>query len=163
MGTLASAIAIGALSTLASLPALAQPPTSHAGLVGVWTNTNSSTRSIVRIEIRASGSALTVHPYGACTPTPCDHGVIRAAAFSPSVSNIRSNGFRAGKSFGFKTTWYNGFLAGQRLSLMTQDTFSSGDSRYDYTTMETFVKTGALGTEEAGPVRGDHATDADLR
>lgn len=163
MGTLASAIVIGALGTLTAMPASARPPTSHAALIGTWTNTNASTRSIVRVVIRPAGAGITIQAFGACTPTPCDHGVIRAAAFSPGVSNIRTNGFRAGKSFGFKTTWYNGYLAGQRLSLLTQDTFSAGDTRTDYNIMETFVKTGALETEDAGPVRGDHASDTDLR
>lgn len=152
-----------ALALLMAPAAFAVPPTVYTSLIGTWTNTNAATRSIVKIVITQSGSTLVIHPYGACSPTPCDHGAIAAASFSDGVSSRIATGFRGVKSFGFKTTGYNGKLVGQRMYLLTQDTFASGDSRYNYNVLETFVKT-AL-TDEAAlttQIPADHSVDSDL-
>lgn len=147
--------------------AFAKPPTNHNALVGVWVNTNAATRSIVRIVVRPSGSGITVQPFGACSPTPCNHGVIGAKAYSGGVVSAVSIGFNAAKNFGFKSTSYNGFLRDQILSLLTQDRFASGDSRYDYTVMETFKKVSSQ-TDELDSLNfdpfepTDHTSSADL-
>jgi hypothetical protein len=50
-------------------------PVSRVQLyAGSWVNDDPATRDVVRVDISASGSTLTVHAYGACSPTPCDWG-----------------------------------------------------------------------------------------
>jgi hypothetical protein len=56
----------------------------HAQLAkfrGNWVNTNSATKSLVRLVIRGTE----VHPFGACHPNPCDWGELRAVAYGPSA------------------------------------------------------------------------------
>ena len=48
---------------------------------GNWINTNSATRSLVRLAIRGTQ----VHPFGMCHPNPCDWGDLRAVAYGPSA------------------------------------------------------------------------------
>jgi len=153
------------LTLLMTPAAFAVPPTVYTSLVGTWTNTNAATKSIVKIVITQSGSTLVIHPYGACSPTPCDHGAFAAASFSDGVASRIATGFRGVKNFGFKTTGYNGKLASQRLYLLTQDTFASGDTRFNYNVLETFTKTAltdeaALTTPTQTPA--DHSVESDL-
>ncbi|MEJ2008256.1 MAG: hypothetical protein P8Z30_08895 [Acidobacteriota bacterium] len=53
-----------------------------ANFQGSWNNTNSGTRSLVRLVIRGTQ----VHPYAACHPSPCDWGELDAVAYGPSVA-----------------------------------------------------------------------------
>lgn len=160
-------IGLLALCAMFTLPAFATPPTNHGALVGVWVNMNPATRSIVRIIIRKAGTGITVHPFGACTPTPCDHGVMGANAFSRGVVSAVSIGFNATHDFGFKSTAYNGFLSGRRLSLLTQDMFAAGDNRFNYTVMENFRRVSRIVPAEETDLGAtqvfDHASDADLQ
>ena len=54
--------------------ALAVQPTGVTNLLGTWTNVNPTTGGVVKIEITNPGGVFTIHTYGACSPTPCDHG-----------------------------------------------------------------------------------------
>src|SRR5688572_16352137 len=115
-------ISICALSIamLIGSQAFAKPPTNFTSLIGTWSNTNSATTGIVKVVIRAGTTGgITIRPYGACSPTPCDHGVISTRTFSSSVSSALAAGFNAAKNFGFKTTAYSGILSGTRLVLVT--------------------------------------------
>lgn len=156
-----------AVSLLTGSLVFAKPPTNHNAIVGVWANTNAATGSIVRFVIRKSGSGITVQPFGACSPTPCNHGIIGARAYAAGVGSAVSIGFNAAKSFGFKATSYNGFLRNQLMTLLTQDQFAAGDSRYNYTVMETFRKVSNL-TEEFDNMSSDslefsdHVSKSDL-
>lgn len=48
---------------------------------GNWINTNSATKSLVRLVIRGTE----VHPFGKCHPNPCDWGELPAVAYGPST------------------------------------------------------------------------------
>jgi hypothetical protein len=139
----AIATTVFAVSTFVGSLGLAKPPTNFSALTGVWNNTNSGTGGIVRVVIRQAASGLLVQPFGACSPTPCDHGVLAARTFSPGVGSANGSGFNANKNFGFKSTAYNGILQGRYLSLLTQNTFASADSRFNYTSLENFVRASA--------------------
>lgn len=154
-----------ALCMMFVVPAFATAPMNHGALVGVWVNTNPATRSIVRVIIRKAGTGITVHPFGACSPTPCDHGVMSADAFARAVTSSVSVGFNAEHNFGFKMTSYNGYLQGRRLALLTQNTFAAGDSRMDYTVLETFRRINTRVPAEpavSSPVL-DHGSETDLQ
>lgn len=49
-------------------------------LLGTWTNCDQATRGLVRVVIAASGSGISVHAFGACSPTPCDWGLVPGLA-----------------------------------------------------------------------------------
>src|SRR5207244_3914452 len=61
-----------ALAALCTQDVYAKPPTVLSDIVGTWQNVNPSTPSIIKIVVSGNGSALTVHGFGACSPTPCD-------------------------------------------------------------------------------------------
>ena len=129
---------IGALSL--SLSAHAIPPTNVSGLVGTWVNTNSATRSIVKVIITNTASGLTFQSFGACSPTPCVHTVVAAQSFSASVSSDTAIALTAFRNSGFKSSRYAAQRVGALLRLDSFETFASGDTRKDYATSETFTK-----------------------
>ena len=66
-----------------------------AELVGTWVACNKATRSIVRVVIGARGTNVSVHVFGACTPTPCDWGVVDGVAYAKDVSSTDAIAFTA--------------------------------------------------------------------
>jgi hypothetical protein len=120
--------------------AYAQQPTDLNNLVGTWVNVDSATRGTVKIIITKNGSQLYVHTYGACHPTPCDHGQVSAEAFSPSVSSNKATGFSANYDHGFVTRLITGRRSGALLNLESRSKFATGDTRYDYLGVEQFRK-----------------------
>jgi hypothetical protein len=50
------------------------PATPVSAFIGAWKNVDPNTRSLVEIDITGTATGLTVHPWGACSPTPCDWG-----------------------------------------------------------------------------------------
>ena len=53
---------------------------------GAWTNSDPNTRGVTRLEIRVSGTNVTVHAWGKCTPEDCDLGTVSAEAYGPNIS-----------------------------------------------------------------------------
>jgi hypothetical protein len=64
----------------------AKAAVSVSPLVGTWTACDRRTNGIVRIVIAAKGAGITVQVFGACTPTPCDWGVVDGDAYAANVS-----------------------------------------------------------------------------
>jgi hypothetical protein len=83
MQTKAQSFALAAILTtfLTVQPASA----GIADLLGDWRNTDPATRDIVRILISESEGAIEVHVWGACHPSPCDWGSVKAFAYAPKV------------------------------------------------------------------------------
>lgn len=151
--------------TMAGSISMARPPTSFTNVVGVWNNANPATGGIVRVIVRRTVTGISVQPFGACSPTPCNHGIIGARAFSPGVGNAQASGFNAVRNFGFKSTNYNAILQGNVMTLLTQDTFAGADTRFNYTSMERFVRATAAPPEseiEISTPVSDHGSAADL-
>ena len=84
MPTKAKSLALAATLTilLTSRPASA----GMADLLGDWRNTDPATRDIVRILISDGEGGLEIHVWGACHPSPCDWGSVKAFAYAPNVS-----------------------------------------------------------------------------
>ena len=89
MNRVFSCIALLSLGFVAAMPAqnrpanpqpahpaqpAAQRPAQASGMNGDWVNADTKTRNLVRITIQG----MSMHPYGACSPTPCDWGVLTA-------------------------------------------------------------------------------------
>jgi hypothetical protein len=69
----------------------AKAAVSVSPLVGTWTACDRHTNGIVRIVIAAKGAGITVQVFGACTPTPCDWGVVDGDAYAANVSATDRN------------------------------------------------------------------------
>ncbi|GEM_PF-1826192 len=144
-----TALACAALLTVAGVHnAHAQKPPVVSDVVGTWTNVNPATPSIIKIVVSGtSAGALTIHGYGACSPTPCDWGSVGGNGFSLNVSSNKAESWNAFYNFGFKTdqltavrlTSYNG-KAGDYLQVISQSMFAAGDTRYDYESTDVLVR-----------------------
>lgn len=136
------AVVIGLAS---AAPSMAEPPVNRSALVGTWVNVNSATRGIVKVVITNDIFGFRVHTYGACSPTPCDHGAVAASPFSKSVSSTVASGLSATYNFGFKTTQITAkrtseYDGGTFLELESRNKFAPGDTRFDYMATELFRK-----------------------
>jgi hypothetical protein len=111
-----------------------------AALVGTWNACDAATRSLVRVVIAASGSAITVHAFGACTPTPCDWGSVPGLAYAANVSSSAAIAFSAHYKFSFKETIVTGVLDNGSLIVETFNHFTDGSGRSDCYTKGYFCK-----------------------
>ncbi len=101
-------------------------------LVGTWLNSDKATRGLVKLVISVSGSAISVHGFGACVPTPCDWGTVTGTAFAENVASSTAVAFTASFKFGFKETLVTGRLELGALVVETFDHFTDGSGRSDY-------------------------------
>ena len=123
-------------------PAGKQPSVPDA-MVGVWHNVLKAPKALVRIEItRANDGSLLVHPFGACTPTPCDTGVTAAIAYGASPSATSATRFLAPADYGFKRTLYAGLSISSKgvLTVATSSEFTDGSGRSSYALLERFTR-----------------------
>jgi hypothetical protein len=126
-------------------PTMAEPPANRSSLVGTWVNVNPKTGGIVKVVITNDILGFRVHTYGACSPTPCDHGAIKASPFSKTVSSTVASGLSAIYNFGFKTTLVTAkrtaeYDGASFLELESRNVFAAGDTRFDYMQSELFRK-----------------------
>ncbi len=119
---------------------LAAAAVAPAPLIGTWVNTNHATPGIVKVVVAASGTAISVHAYGACTPTPCDWGSVTGLAYAANVSSTAAVAFTAAYKFSFKQTIMTAHLSGKLLVLETFDHFTDGSGRSDYYSSYTMQK-----------------------
>ena len=67
--------------------------------------------------ITNTGGKLQVDLFGACTPTPCNWGVVAAMPYAATVGGGAAVGFSANYSFSFSTVIVVGHLQGAELIL----------------------------------------------
>ena len=104
-------------------------------LVGTWVNCDHHTRGLVRLMIAASGNEITVHGFGACSPTPCDWGVVNGLIYADNVTATPAVAFSAVYTFGFKQTTLVGRMQNGALIVETFDHFTDHSGRSDYYSM----------------------------
>jgi len=107
-------------------------------LLGNWVNVNPATRGLVRINLQFTGGAFTVHPFGACVPTPCDWGSKNGITYADNVSSRQAVAFSAVFPQGFKNTIVVGHIEGRVLVVETFNDFLDGSGRSDYYSRELF-------------------------
>lgn len=112
--------------------ALAKAVVTPGVLLGTWTNCDHHTRSLVRLVIAAAGTGITVHAFGACTPTPCDWGTAPAMAYSTGVTSPNGIAFTAHYKFAFKETTIVGRADMGLLTVELFDHFTDNSGRSDY-------------------------------
>jgi hypothetical protein len=64
----------------------ARTPTVYSAIKGTWLNASSGVLVKIVIGTDTTGR-LFIHPYGACSPTPCDWGIAYPAVFSGAVGS----------------------------------------------------------------------------
>ncbi len=111
-----------------------------APLIGDWHNVSASTRDLVRIVISASGSGISVNPYGACSPTPCNWGAAPGTVYAPNVSSSHAEAFSANFTFSFAKVEVVGHLHKHELLVETFTIFTDGSGRSNLYTSDTMVK-----------------------
>ena len=107
-----------------------------AQLVGTWVNCDHQTRGLVRLMIAQSGAGITVHAFGACSPTPCDWGTVNGMAYSANVTSTQGMAFTAVYTFGFKITTVVGRLLSGALVVETFDHFTDNSGRANYYSLD---------------------------
>ena len=107
---------------------------SLKNLVGTCSTCDKNTRNIVRVVLGAKGSSLTVQVFGACSPTPCDWGVVAGIAYGDNVSATEATAFSAVYSFSFKDVIVTGQLDNGTLIVETYNKFKDGSGRSNYYT-----------------------------
>lgn len=130
---------VSGLSTFRVAMRLA-PRISADPLIGTWTNSDSATEGIVQVILTKAGSGVTVHTFGACTPSPCDMGTVHGSIYANSVGSTTAVAFKAAYKFTFKVTTIAGSLQGSSLILETFDHFTDGSGRSNYYSSYTMVK-----------------------
>jgi hypothetical protein len=133
---LSLAILAVVICALGSEPAYARQPIVDSAILGTW-NQVGNNGGVIKIVITGGNGVIDIHPYGACSPSPCDWGVSPALVFSSGAGSDVAQGFEAKVSFGFKTVYLQGHLirtsTGQVLLQVTiQNQFAPRDFRWDY-------------------------------
>jgi hypothetical protein len=105
-------------------------------IVGTWVNCDHATRGLVRLMIAASGKEITVHGFGACSPNPCDWGVVNGLVYAANVTSNTAVGFTATYNFSFKQTVVIGHLMNGALIVETFDHFTDASGRADYYSLD---------------------------
>jgi hypothetical protein len=104
---------------------------------GDWLNVDANTRGIVEILIGGNR----VHPYGACHPTPCDWGAIKARSFASSVDSSDVVRLTAKKKTNFSAIEMTLSLeADGRLRAEVFTHFTDNSGRADYSTVNYFAR-----------------------
>jgi len=111
-----------------------------APLIGTWNNVDKHTRDLVKIVISASGSSISVNPYGACSPTPCNWGAAPGTVYTPNVSSGKAEAFSADFTFSFAKVEVVGHLHKHELLVETFTIFTDGSGRSNLYTSDTLVK-----------------------
>lgn len=109
-------------------------------LLGRWLNCDKNTRGLVRVNLGNRRGVLTVHPFGACHPNPCDWGTVKGLAYSEGVSLIDAVAFTANFKFSFKETIVTGHLCEGCLVVETYSHFTDGSGRCDYYSRDCFYR-----------------------
>ncbi len=101
-------------------------------ILGIWVNCDHQTRGLIRIMIAAAGNEITVHAFGACSPTPCDWGQVNGLVYADSVAATPAVAFTAMYTFAFKQTTLVGHLRNGVLMVESFDHFTDKSGRADY-------------------------------
>ena len=126
-------------------PALAVQPAGVFNLVGTWKNISPATANTIQVNITSDATGFKVRTFGACTPTPCDHGTVPALRYSKTVTSAIVHGLSAQYNAGFATRIVTAkrvydIDGGAFLELETRTRFAAGDTRQDYMKTELFIK-----------------------
>lgn len=133
--------------------------TATGGLAGMaqfdgsWTNVDTNTRGITKLDIAVMGTNAKVQGWGSCHPTDCDWGTVQAQAFASGVSSDILSGadtLIAVFDAGFSETTLVIKPAGNKLIVDSYDRFKDNSGRSNYLATYTFQKASASVTPTPG-------------
>lgn len=101
-------------------------------LAGTWVNCDHQTRGLARLMITPVGREIAVHAFGACSPTPCDWGIVNGLMYADNVTASPAVAFSAVYTFGFKQTTIVGRLLQGAMIVEVFDHFTDNSGRSDY-------------------------------
>jgi hypothetical protein len=104
---------------------------SAAPLLGTWVNCKQDTGSLVRLVISAQGKEISMHAFGACSPTPCDWGKVDGMIYADNVCATPAVGFTAQYKFDFVETTMVGHIFDGALFVEVFDHFTDKSGRAD--------------------------------
>ena len=110
--------------------------TTAAATSETWQNTDPNTNGIVKIDIAEVPNGLTIHPWGACLPTPCDWGS-QMVNVSPGASTWDVHW---STSFAERDQHYTR-VTDRRLNVTTHTHFTDNSGRADYDFTDNFALT----------------------
>jgi hypothetical protein len=106
---------------------------SRGPFVGTWVNVDAKTRSIPQVTVdTASGTSMTLHVWGACTPTWCDWGTAAATLVGTEL--------RATYNQGFATKDVRLTRTGSQLVVKSHTHFTDSSGRADYDSTDTMSR-----------------------
>jgi hypothetical protein len=143
-------------------PAYRVPPFPASVLAGTWVNTNLHTSSLVDLVVQTSHSGVSVDGFGACSPIPCEWGLIPATDYGQNVSADTGTSFEAQWNFGFSRTVLLARYADATsknvptLTVTELTTFTDSSGRSNYAVTETLVKGKAVRVTKDGTAASDY-------
>jgi len=121
-------------------PAPAAVKVNPTPLVGTWLNADKSTPSLVKIILSQSGGDLFIEAFGACVPSPCPWGKVKATAFSSGVSSNGATSFLAHYDQGFADRTVTGSLFEGALVVDIFTVFKDNSGRDNYHFQDTLYR-----------------------
>ncbi len=125
---------------------------SLSQFAGEWTNVDSNTGGITKLDISVSGTSATVQAWGKCHPTDCDWGTVSAYAFAPDVSSdmvSQAQALMAVYDSGFSVTTLFIKPQGNNLAVQSYTAFQDS-SRSSYASSYTFSKSSSTQMSYSG-------------
>jgi hypothetical protein len=120
---------------------------THAGIehfLGEWINVDANTRSIPKLSVSLAGKDVSVHAWGACHPTPCDWGEVKAETYAENVSSNAITGtavLRGVFKTSFAETNFSAQLDGEdKLRFETATHFTDNSGRANYSSTDMFKR-----------------------
>ena len=104
---------------------------SATPLLGTWVNCKHDTGSLVRVVIAGQGKEISVHAFGACSPTPCDWGKVDGMIYADNVCATPAVAFTARYEFDFVQTTMVGRIYDGALFVEVFDHFTDKSGRAD--------------------------------
>ena len=123
-----SALAAGAIL---AVPIGASAQSASPGLMGDWYGSGSGVVQLVFAPSTVS-NALTLHAYGACSPSPCDWGTVPVTIYAANVGAAQGGTGLATFVTNFSATTLIATLVGTTLRVRTYTRFTDGSGRSNY-------------------------------
>jgi hypothetical protein len=107
---------------------------SRGPFAGTWTNANAQTRSLPQVTLQpASATTMTLHVWGACSPTWCDWGTTTATLASGDLHAVYTQSFA--------TEDIHLTRSGSQLVVRMHTHFTDHSGRADYDSTDTMNRT----------------------
>jgi hypothetical protein len=108
--------------------------------VGNRVNTNKARAGIARVIITANAGTVSVHAFGACSPTDCDWGTVTATPYAKTADGTKAVSLTTAYDFGYKDSLLTIARDGELLKVSHYEHFKDSSDRSNYSLTERFKK-----------------------